>query len=62
VENINKWQRYEKDAPLKYPREDFSKFNYYTLDLVGVKYIIQVGISTDTGKEVFYTVFDMKKT
>jgi len=33
-----------------------------TYEISRNKYIIHVGISVETGNEVFYTVFDIKKT
>jgi len=62
VENIDKWEKYKPNVLLKHPRNDFSAFNYYTLEIENVKYIIHVGISRITGKEIFYTVYDIKKT
>ncbi|GHT33575.1 hypothetical protein FACS189434_08030 [Bacteroidia bacterium] len=62
IKNLDKWEKYEPNAPLKHSSNKFSAFNYYTLIIDNKKYIVQVGISINTGKEKFYTVFDMKKT
>jgi len=64
IENINTWEQLEANVGLKHPRTDFSDFNNYKVTLGDKDYVIQVGISTKTKEERFYTVFPManKKT